>query len=76
MSVVHTIGAGTDFQPGSWPMLLLVAPVGPIAVLFAQRVLGSRKPKPKPQPRPETPPAHRVPAAWHPETRQPEPQRT
>jgi sulfoxide reductase heme-binding subunit YedZ len=72
MSLVHTIGAGTDFQPGSWPMLALVAPVGPIAVLFGQRLLGSRKP----QPRPETPPAHRVPAPWHPETRQPEPQRT
>ena len=75
MSVAHTIGAGTDFQPGSWPMLVLVAPVGPIAVLFGQRVLGNRKPKPAPVPRTETPSPHRVPAPW-PETRQPEPQRT
>ena len=74
MSVVHTIGAGTDFQPGSWPMLVLIAPVGPIAVLFAQRMLASRAPKP--QPRPEPAPAHRVPPGWQPETRQPEPQRT
>ena len=72
MSVVHTIGAGTDFQPGSWPMLALIAPVGPIAVLFTQRMLASRTPKP----RTEAAPAHRVPPAWHPETRQPEPQRT
>ena len=78
MSVVHTIGAGTDFQPGSWPMLALVAPVGPIAVLFAQRTLAGRTAKPKPasRPREEARPPHRVPPAWSPETRQPEPQQT
>jgi sulfoxide reductase heme-binding subunit YedZ len=42
MSVAHTIGAGTDFQAGSWPRLAVIAPAGPIAVLFVQRTLASR----------------------------------
>jgi len=65
MSVIHTVGAGTDFQPGSWPMLAVVAPVGPIAVLFVQRMLAGRaaarreaKPgvHPSPVPRHPSPP--------------------
>ena len=58
MSVIHTVGAGTDFQPGSWPMLAVVAPVGPITVLFVQRMMAARaaaKPKPAPA---EAEPAH------------------
>jgi sulfoxide reductase heme-binding subunit YedZ len=42
MSVAHTIGAGTDFQAGSWPRLAVIAPAGPILVLFAQRMIASR----------------------------------
>jgi sulfoxide reductase heme-binding subunit YedZ len=49
MSVVHTIGAGTDFQAGSWARLAVIAPAGPILVLFTERMLASRtaaEPKP------------------------------
>ena len=56
MSLAHTIGAGTDFQPGSWPQLLIIAPAGPILVLFVQRLLGNRSPKPAPAAKPS--PAH------------------
>jgi sulfoxide reductase heme-binding subunit YedZ len=48
MSLAHTVGAGTDFGAGSWPRLAVVAPAGPIAVLFVQRMLANRKPKPAP----------------------------
>jgi sulfoxide reductase heme-binding subunit YedZ len=56
LSVVHTIGAGTDFGPGSWPRLAVIAPVGPIAVLWVQRMLGARPapaPTPAAQPQPQ-----------------------
>lgn len=62
MSLVHTVGAGTDFQAGSWPRLAIIAPAGPIAVLFVQRMMAARAAaKPKvateaPEPRPA--PAH------------------
>jgi sulfoxide reductase heme-binding subunit YedZ len=49
LSVAHTIGAGTDFGPGSWPRLAVVAPAGPIAVLWVQRMLASRPAKPAPE---------------------------
>jgi sulfoxide reductase heme-binding subunit YedZ len=63
MSVIHTVGAGTDFQPGSWPMLAVVAPAGPIAVLFVQRVMAARAAaSPKTQPRPSPSPGHRHPS--------------
>ena len=39
MSVVHTIGAGTDFGAGSWARLAVIAPAGPILVLWVQRML-------------------------------------
>jgi sulfoxide reductase heme-binding subunit YedZ len=59
LSLAHTIGAGSDFQAGSWARLAIIAPAGPIAVLFAQRMLGSRKPKPaaNPAPKPRHEPA-------------------
>jgi sulfoxide reductase heme-binding subunit YedZ len=56
MSLAHTVGAGTDFQAGSWPRLAIIAPAGPIAVLFAQRMLAGRaaaRPKAQPEPAPE-----------------------
>jgi len=60
MSLAHTIGAGTDFQAGSWARLAIIAPAGPILVLFVQRMLGSRSPKPAPaaKPAPAPTPAH------------------
>ena len=60
MSLAHTIGAGTDFQAGSWARLAIIAPAGPILVLFVQRMLGSRSPKPAPaaKPEPAPKPAH------------------
>jgi methionine sulfoxide reductase heme-binding subunit len=54
LSVVHTVGAGTDFAAGSWARLAVIAPAGPIAVLFAQRMLAGRA-APKPSARPATP---------------------
>jgi sulfoxide reductase heme-binding subunit YedZ len=61
LSLVHTIQAGTDFGAGSWPRLAILAPAGPILVLFAERVLAGReKPKraekPAPRPRPSAEP--------------------
>jgi sulfoxide reductase heme-binding subunit YedZ len=53
LSVVHTIGAGTDFAAGSWARLAVIAPAGPIAVLFAQRMLAGRT---APSPAPAKPP--------------------
>ena len=62
MSVVHTVGAGTDFAAGSWARLAVIAPAGPIAVLFAQRMLAGRKaPAKSPQPAPSSRPAQRPP---------------
>jgi len=60
MSLAHTIGAGTDFQAGSWARLAIIAPAGPILVLFVQRMLGSGSPKPAPaaKPEPAPKPAH------------------
>jgi sulfoxide reductase heme-binding subunit YedZ len=43
LSVAHTLGAGTDFGPGSWPRLAVIAPAGPIAVLWVQRMRGARR---------------------------------
>jgi sulfoxide reductase heme-binding subunit YedZ len=42
LSVAHTLGAGTDFGAGSWPRLAVIAPIGPIAVLFIQRIRRAR----------------------------------
>jgi len=67
MSVIHTVGAGTDFQPGSWPMLAVVAPVGPIAVLFVQRMLAGRAAAR----RDEKPSVHPSPVPRHPSRPQP-----
>ena len=51
LSLVHTVGAGTDFAAGSWARLAVIAPAGPIAVLFAERMLaGRRKTGPAAQP--------------------------
>ena len=59
MSLAHTVGAGTDFQAGSWARLAIIAPAGPIAVLFAQRMLAGRTaPKAKPAPAAQPTPAH------------------
>ena len=44
LSVAHTLGAGTDFGPGSWPGLAVIAPVGPIAVLWITRMRPSQAP--------------------------------
>jgi sulfoxide reductase heme-binding subunit YedZ len=53
LSVVHTVGAGTDFAAGSWARLAVIAPAGPIAVLFAQRMLAGRSaPSPAKSPQP------------------------
>ena len=66
LSLVHTVGAGTDFAAGSWARLAIIAPAGPIAVLFAERMLaGRRAAKPAPARQPDAPrhakPAHRPP---------------
>jgi len=68
LSLAHTIQAGTDFAAGSWPRLAILAPAGPIAVLFAERMLAGRtkpkaaaKPAAKPAPRPR-PSAEPLPA--------------
>jgi sulfoxide reductase heme-binding subunit YedZ len=42
LAVAHTLGAGTDFGAGSWPRLAVIAPIGPIAVLWIQRMRGAR----------------------------------
>jgi sulfoxide reductase heme-binding subunit YedZ len=66
MSLAHTIGAGTDFGPGSWPRLAIVAPAGPIAVLWVQRMLASRTTRRAPRTGPDTgrqPAAEPVPEA-------------
>jgi sulfoxide reductase heme-binding subunit YedZ len=42
LSVGHTIGAGTDFGAGSWARLAVIAPAGPIAVLWIQAMAGRR----------------------------------
>jgi sulfoxide reductase heme-binding subunit YedZ len=55
LSIAHTLGGGTDFQADSWPRLAIIAPAGPIAVLFAQRMLAGRKPKPAAKPEPAKP---------------------
>lgn len=56
LSLIHTVGAGTDFAAGSWARLVVIGPAGPIAVLFAQRMLAGRK-APAPV-RPKEPAAH------------------
>jgi methionine sulfoxide reductase heme-binding subunit len=53
LSLAHVIGAGTDFQAGSIARLAILAPAGPIAVLFAERMIASRKPKPNAAPAPK-----------------------
>jgi sulfoxide reductase heme-binding subunit YedZ len=55
LSLVHTIQAGTDFQAGSWARLAILAPAGPILILFAERMLAGRKPKPAPAAKPRHP---------------------
>jgi sulfoxide reductase heme-binding subunit YedZ len=40
LSVIHTIGAGTD---GGWVSYVVLAPAGLIAVLFFQRMLAERR---------------------------------
>lgn len=55
MSVGHTIGAGTD---KGWLTYVVIAPAGPILVLFLQRMLAGRsKAAPKPQPNPAATPS-------------------
>ena len=54
LSLVHTVQAGTDFQAGSWARLAILAPAGPIMVLFGERMLAGRAKKPKPAPKPAT----------------------
>jgi sulfoxide reductase heme-binding subunit YedZ len=56
LSVAHTLGAGTDFGPGSWPRLAVIAPVGPIAVLWIKRM------RPAPSPAAAVGPARQSPA--------------
>jgi methionine sulfoxide reductase heme-binding subunit len=51
LSLAHTVGAGTDFQGGSWTRLAILAPAGPILVLFAERMLSGRSAR-RPSPRP------------------------
>src|SRR3954447_2984183 len=66
LSLVHTIRAGTDFQAESWARLAVLAPAGPILVLFGERMLAERAKKPKPVPKTATrqpTPATQQPAA-------------
>src|SRR3954447_2687736 len=67
LSLVHTIQAGTDFQAGSWARLAVLAPAGPILVLFSERMMPGRAkkpaPKPSPAPRHPTPPTQQPAAA-------------
>ncbi len=60
LSLGHTVAAGTDFQAGSWARLAILAPAGPILVLWAERMLMGRGPKAAPKPagaaRPSRPP--------------------
>ena len=73
MSLVHTVGAGTDFAAGSWARLAVIAPAGPIAVLFVERMLaGRRAGAPSPAPAPDRTPAPARPAHRSPQT-SPEP---
>jgi sulfoxide reductase heme-binding subunit YedZ len=62
MSLAHTVGAGTDFQAGSWARLAILAPAGPILVLFAERMLAGRRAKPAAKPSPETNPQSPIPS--------------
>lgn len=60
VSLAHTVGAGTDFQAGSWARLAILAPAGPILVLFTERMLAGRakaKPAPVADPTPAAPAA-------------------